>query len=573
MDIEQLLRNRIYRGAESKIGQYEEYAPSRCHDPIDLNTLIGQQLFGKTTSPSFIVINLDRDATRLNAVREELKKLSVNDFYRLRGSDGRNKLELEADLNLVLDFLDRNEKGRVEINEFSEANHEWVTIQEGPLGCYCSHMRAIMHGLNHFDDYTVVIEDDAIITDTNLIREGIEKIPDDWDIIFLNSAPKNRRYEEKVYKFSDSFHSAHFYIIRNRSIPRLLKFLYPVNDQVDILLADSILDLNIYNIAHCVYQKNLATNTQNNLYTIFSSPSYEVLRREIDNIETWIGFFAEKILPDNPHNRKISKEVLFDVVYGFILSQKDFSHHMKESFDFNHADFQQYEEYTELLISLSFFLRCCKKGIDYEQSAFVLMSAILKTLALFRLHGTFDVAFGQRLNAFSFGSTAHTYLSECGDIVVKDYNAKLRWVGEFHDNPEEIFSRELGILRSIQHLKNTPELLFSDQGKLWMSYCGESLYHNFSLPKNWESQIEKLFQELEDAGIGYPEMKLQNILVKDSQIHFVDFGLATTQPNKNHSRRLIAALDKLDRRLSCEDDPNRRLILIDSFFRNQGQIV
>ena len=64
-----------------------------------------------------------------------------------------------------------------------------------------------------------------------------------------------------MYKFNDLFHSAHFYIIKNECFPNLFKHMYPITNQVDILIAQLYDKLNIYNITETVTQKEFFTNS------------------------------------------------------------------------------------------------------------------------------------------------------------------------------------------------------------------------------------------------------------------------------------------------------------------------
>jgi GR25 family glycosyltransferase involved in LPS biosynthesis/tRNA A-37 threonylcarbamoyl transferase component Bud32 len=573
------LREEIFLGVEAKITQYEEYAPTHCTDPIDLTSLIGSCLFGKVVEPNYIVINLEKDAERYeNTKKELLEKMGVTKFFHLKGTYGKDKQSAEEGLNTVLMYLRKFAPGistePVTINEFSEVSDEAVNIQDGPLGCYCSHMRSMIHGYENFEDYTVIIEDDISITDTSIIEKCLSFIPFDWDMVCLNAAPKNRTYPGPWYKLTDAFHSSHFYIVRNSSFPRLFGYCYPIDDQVDVLMANSVDDLNIYNIAYCVYQKNLSTNTQNNLHSLFTSPNYSYLRGELENIKRCIAFFVNKMLPDNEAlSDTLVNDILYDIVFEAILGVDHTPHENKESFVLEHAEYADFQEYKELLISLDYFIRSSKKGDDPEEIAFGLLGAILHTIWSFKLHNTVDPS-GQKLKAHAFGSSAHIYLSENKDVILKSYNEKLRWITDRHDDAGVIFEREREILRRVQGMDHVPKLLGNDLHSLRMSYCGESLYHDFILPSDWKEQIRETFDGLTQAGVYYPEFRLQNILVLDGKVSFVDFGLAelnSQRSNEDNCLHFTSILDLIDQRFKVEPDLERRRKLLSNLFRNQGR--
>jgi hypothetical protein len=391
----------------------------------------------------------------------------------------------------------------------------------------------MIYGYTNFKDYTIITEDDISVANTENIEKYIKEIPDDWDILMLNACSKNKIYNNIWYKFDDEFHSTHFYIINHKCMPVLFKNLYPITDQVDVLISNCHKELNIYNIQETVYQKNISTNTQNNLHVIFNSPHYEPIRERIKKIENGLSFFIDNILSDNTERNKIlSLNLMYDILYEYVLHHNPNSieehNDNKENYMINISEYIDFPAYIEMLESMRFFLQCSKKGIKDESESVNLISIFLHTIENFKYHNTIDDEFNEKLKAYGFGSTAHVYLLPVNKIVVKKYNDKLRWTTEGHDNSLDIFKKELNILKKIQDLNSVPKLIsFDIENKtIKMSYCGESLYDNFNLPKDWQTQITDIFNELTNNGIFYPEFRLQNILVLDGKITFVDYGLA-----------------------------------------------
>ena len=313
------VKNHLATGVDAKIMQYEEYATNISDDTIDFPNLLGG-------TQTYMLLNMERHVERYKTSVEQLKKISIQNFQHLKGTDGRNKNQLEKDLTNILKFIKNYNNdvidNDIKINEFSEIDNPGVHIQDGPLGCYCSHLRAMIYGYLSESDYTIIIEDDISITNTENIQKYLPQIPNDWDVICLNSRGKNVRYEEPFYKFVDEFHSGHFYIIKNKCLPRIFKGMYPMTDQVDVLLSDMHKELNIYNIPDTVYQKNLETNTQNNLDIIFSSTNYIPVTDALNKSEEILNHYANKILPDNKdQNRLIVKHLMYDVIYNYMLTK------------------------------------------------------------------------------------------------------------------------------------------------------------------------------------------------------------------------------------------------------------
>ena len=569
-------------GVDVKVLQYESNAVNICHDRIDFHDIIQKYLIKKSCEPNCVLINLEKNTQRYHATVEELKKLSVTNFVHLKGTYGKNKEIVERDLSYILEFLkqfnDNITSTSVKVDEFSSVNDSNVLIQEGPLGCYCSHLRAMIYGYQNFSDYTLIVEDDIAVTNTENILKYISMISDDWDIVFFNSMGKNVKYTEPYYKFIDEFHSGHCYVINNKCLPLIFKYMYPITDQVDVLLSDLHKKLNFYNIEDTVYQKDLETNTQNNLQAIFHSPHYEPIRNKIKKIEECLMFFANKTLKDNEEiNKTIVSNLMYDVVYDYIVRidyGKKIENDNIEDYHFDHSVYSSDKEYEELLENLEFFIMAGKKGINVKQQSSLIRNTLLFTIQNFKLHDYIDEEYNEKWKAYRFGSSANTYYLKNSGVVVKQYNQKLRWILNDNENSRDIFSKEVDILKRIQHLSFVPRLLSYDDDKLTikLSYCGESLYNRFKLPLDWKSQIHSIFKELDREKIFYPEFWLQNILVLDDKITFVDFGLAEFDNNKNNSDNLdvfIKNLEVLNNKLACVDDTNHRYQLIYTFFNNQ----
>ena len=423
-----------------------------------------------------------------------------------------------------------------------------------------------------YEDYTIICEDDISITNTAKIEKYMKQIPDDWDVICLNSRAKNVTYGDLTfYKFIDDFHSLHFYIVKNKSLPEIFKGMYPMVDQVDVLMSDNMVPkLNIYNIPDTVYQKNLETNTQSNLNIIFSSPNYKVVTDSLNKSEELLNHFANIILPDNvERNKLIVKHIMYDVIYNFMLTKGD-----------NNVPGDNIEDYSfdnpfvgkwrhKMLVKfVSFFLQCSKKGIDPKLAADNLVNVCLFTLNKFNeLHGG-DV------KAYSFGSTAHTY-KVGDDLLIKRYNTKLRWSTEGHDDSKTIMNKELEILNKLKNVNSVPKIIENrfdfDSDDIIMEYRGESIYNDFNLPNDWKEQIINIFSELTENDIFYPEFRLQNILVLDGKISFVDFGLAEIRSNCDNIEnveKFIKYLTLLDDKFKVVTDLNDRHILISTFLIN-----
>jgi tRNA A-37 threonylcarbamoyl transferase component Bud32 len=91
------------------------------------------------------------------------------------------------------------------------------------------------------------------------------------------------------------------------------------------------------------------------------------------------------------------------------------------------------------------------------------------------------------------------------------------------------------------------------------------------LPTNWKDQLKEIFTHFTESKINYAEFRLQNILVLNKKITFIDFGLAefTSQSdNTDNCNRFIKLLEILDERFKTVTDLNSRHRLISTFLKN-----
>jgi hypothetical protein len=574
-------KDNIVTGVDAKILQYDTQISDIVTDQINLTKILTSMInpVNINTSDNCILINIEKDVERYKSSVIELKKLSINNFVHLKATYWKNRSILETDMTFVLNFLKQFiptiNTQKIIIDMFSELNDTNIYIQDGPLACYCSHLRSMIYGYLHFTDYTILIEDDISVVNTANIEKYIKCIPEDWDIICFNSIPKKFNFDNNVayYKFTDYFHSTHFYIIRNSSMEKLFTYLYPIFDQVDVLISKSIHELNIYNIPNTVYQKSLSTNTQNNMHVILSSPHYDVVRVQLDIIKQSLKFFTELIIPDNKFNDSIISFLMSDILYKYITDSNNIKNISNDDLDvkkyFVDDRYSNYPEYTKLFTAIGFVIQCSKKGIKIKEEAAGLTHNMLTTISQFTFHNTVDTDTGELLKAYSYGSTSHTYLLEQNNIILKIYDDNLRWKIDNHNNISDIFNKEVDALKKQNYIK-----LYSYDEKnkiIRMSYGGSSLYNKFILPEDWELQIKNIFEDFTKNDIYYPEFRLQNILILDNKISFVDFGLIMNQKNADNSNNCLIftkLLRILNDRLKNIDNHEKCDILYNTMINN-----
>ena len=615
-DVENIINANITKdiissGTDAKQFQYEYFAFSNCNNSINFKSILEEKIFKKEVKSNFILINIEKDVMRYVSATNEYKKLTVTDFIHLKATYWKEKDKMITDLKFIIEFMsqfnpliNKENINNLTISEFSELNDTNILIQDGPLACYCSHIRAMIYGYLHFEDYTIITEDDILISNTENINKYIQLIPDDWDIICLNAIPINIKYDDKYYKFKSSFHSAHFYIIKNRCLPFLFSKLYPIYDQVDLLIAKLYNELNIYNITDTVYQKNYSTNTQNNLYVILNSPNYKYIRDHLDELNTILTEIINILLPNNTDcNSIITSNIIFDVIYNYIINNLNYENINIEDMDDtndtndtnennNNSNIDSYTEFctsnndnillkNKRLYDIIFVItNCCVKGINVTEKTWALMNDINHIVSKFTLHNTF--LNNNILKAYSYGSTSNTYL--CGNMVIKAYNSILRWIHIKHNNINDIFNKELAILKKLSGIPNTLQLINDNDTKtitnetklIKLIYMGCSLYNNFILPEDWKEQITNNFNSLTQNKIYYPEFNLKNIVILNNNLSFIDYGLAELISDDEECNNIdncsifIELITLLDEKFKSIDnnDTHKKKVLYITFINN-----
>jgi hypothetical protein len=566
---------------------------SKNEDNIIKNSInlvnILEEKFKKSLNLNCILINLKKDIGRLASCKEEFKKIfdiSYNQSIKCLDAIYWKDIQFENDVNSIFTFLRQFNQNisldRIIINEFSEISDPNIKIQGGPLACYCSHIKSMIHGYFNFNDYTIICEDDISIDNIGNIEKYINLIPDDWDIIIANGEPQNIKYNSPFYKFKDSFYHLHFYIIKNKCFETIFQNLYPVTDQIDILIGNMHDKLNIYNITDTINQKQFITNIQNNLHIIYNTPIYSKLVKELNLLETLCYSYVNDILLNNDEqiNKNISSRIIEDVIYVNIFNYLDTNYSNTPIYTQNKN--KLYRQIQKILlyyikdpnyvnINNNRFNNLPIEDVitDYEDSmtcnfASKLMNDINYILDQFTLHNH------NGYKAYNFGSTSSVYFIKDTNSIIKIYNDKLRWSMKGHDNINDIYNKEISIMIKIDPVSKLISYDI-DELSITMEYQGESLYTMFSLPDDWELQICNLFNMLSVNNIYYPEFNLNNIVVLNNVISFIDFGLAEiidNPDNTNNCNVFIKLLHLLNDKYKSVDNRTQQHILYNTFMTN-----
>lgn len=570
---QEFYKRSVHTGSDVKKLQYRIHKNADT-SPVSFESIMRSAFFPKSDVHAYehdhthvTLINLEKDEKRYTSSICEFKKLLVTRFIHIKATFWKDRESFVRDMNDILVFLrgfsDSIPSHKVDLNVFSEFRDGGIVIQDGPLACYCSHVRALIYGYLHFHDYTVIIEDDFHVQDTAIITRCIRETPDDWDMICFGAQPINKFYTGNVYKMTSLFHSTHFYVVKNRSMPKIFQRLYPIDDQIDILYARMHPFLNIYNIPLSVCQKNFSSNTQNNMYVIFHSPNYEFIRRSLENIEKLLNvLFFEKhgVIPPKP----IIKKIVFDIILRYIRGDDSVPHESQQK----PSSFTDYETYflrntpEKLHHEIFIVIDSCLKGINSESITSCIIDDIHVIFNGFSLCGIMDPVFLDTCVPLNFGSTCSTYtIGE--SIVLKVFHEALRWTSAVHADPSILFQKECKMYTRLLGNPLFPKLMHAGSKEIYIEYTGPTLFDRFVLPSDWRLQMGAIFTSLDEHNIFYPEFNLKNITVRDNQIFFIDYGLAESDSDKNNTANQECfehLLETIEARfLTLSDDDERHV--------------
>jgi GR25 family glycosyltransferase involved in LPS biosynthesis len=469
------------------------------------------------------LINLKKDVERYNSATKQLYKYQITEFNHLIGTYFRNNEDFESDLTYVLTFLHKFnndiELKEYKMDNFLQFNDKNILIKGGPLACYVSHLRAMIYGYQNNTDYTIIIEDDIGIFNTEIIENNINKIPNDWDIISFGCIDTTtKKYEDIIVKFTDTFHSTHFYIVKNKSFDKIFKYFYPIIDQVDILISNMKDKINIYNIMDGAFQLSYSTNTQNNLYCIFTTPNYIFVKEYFTNFEIKLNKLLNTKFDDNVENNKnLSKYIIYDVIYRYITTC-DINDANSNIPIHQTIDDKLFFELNGLLLNI---LNHVKKGSVNDNISKNMIYYIYELVETFNLHNTND-----NIKIYAYGSTSNIYKSN--DVIIKQYLSNPRWMYK-NKNNDIIFKNERDILQNMDNVN------IDDNKKIIkMNFKGIPIIYNHILPENWKVQIKNIFDNLDTQNIYYPEFNLFNIVIHNEKLDFIDYGLAKKSTKKNN---------------------------------------
>lgn len=210
------------------------------------------------------VINMDKDKERYNSFMKNYNNsdMSKKTILRFPGVVGKNEKPVKW---LTLDSL--NDLKDIEKRGYRTHHH---SLTRGGLGCFLSHYSLATKLLNDdTNDAYLIFEDDTTVFPFtyNKIKESLNYISDDWDIILFYTIRAVGRPTNKYFNRLKSFWGMNSYIINKKGAKKIIDEVKEnkIDGQIDCYLSRMIQKdkLNIYSSKnHYVSCNSKDTNIQ-----------------------------------------------------------------------------------------------------------------------------------------------------------------------------------------------------------------------------------------------------------------------------------------------------------------------
>lgn len=204
------------------IHNYYNMMKSKIHYNTHLINLIALNSQIKNLDIPIFYINLDRSPGRNAYMIAQFKTLKMNDYYRVRGIDGKQftNIKFGKITNGENTSLIPLSKEVTYQNNYNLSNSE--------LGCLLSHIKAINMAYDMKMPYALIMEDDCYIELSVLwkkkLTDIINNLQVEWGIIKFQFpfVKHSHKLSYKKYSMSDRWKMATAYIISSRGMKNII---------------------------------------------------------------------------------------------------------------------------------------------------------------------------------------------------------------------------------------------------------------------------------------------------------------------------------------------------------------
>ena len=193
-------------------------------------------------------------------------------------------------LNIKANIVDASLVKNIDYNELLMNNfvnqYYYSSINKGRIACHYSQIKLIKNFLKS-NDKTIFIFEDDIEDDVNsnyqkVIKDSMDNIPKDWDIVFFGRCWDNcseaKKIHNNLYKVTYP-KCRHAYGLSRKGAEKILKYTIPMVNNGDMMYAENIKNgnINAYAISPSIFYQNREAFGSNlgNHKNVFSSQTYK----------------------------------------------------------------------------------------------------------------------------------------------------------------------------------------------------------------------------------------------------------------------------------------------------------
>jgi GR25 family glycosyltransferase involved in LPS biosynthesis len=182
------------------------------------------------------IISLKNKQNQFNKTYNLLKKAGLKNVQKFEAING-NELVMTLDpVGYKHPVVNVSLVAQYSINNVRYSHREIPS--KGVIGCYLSHITLWKKLLESDKEYMLIFEDDAVPQENNLdikIKELINE-KSDFDIILLGNEIRDTiplKNKSKNLRKCIFFFGLHAYIISKKAVKKLIKYIFPIDIQID----------------------------------------------------------------------------------------------------------------------------------------------------------------------------------------------------------------------------------------------------------------------------------------------------------------------------------------------------
>lgn len=181
----------------------------------------------------------------------------------------KHMTDLMKNLNIKANIVDASLVKDINYNELLMNNFispsYYSTKNKGRIACHYSQIKLIKKFLKSNDETIFIFEDDIdedIVSNyQEIIKDSMDNIPNDWDIVFFgrcwDTCFKNIKIHNNLYKVSNP-KCRHAYGLSRKGAKKILKYTVPMVNNGDLMYAKNIRNgnINAYGISPSIFYQN-----------------------------------------------------------------------------------------------------------------------------------------------------------------------------------------------------------------------------------------------------------------------------------------------------------------------------